>query len=564
MLKWGATERESAMVMTEFGGSDEKEEEVVGEVLLVTRVHVRFMRRDDVVSAIRDSCGFIATTRGTPTTSMSTAKRNHAEASSKSKKKKMSAPPPGLMEEAVYFGGLGGGDGDEVLVNALKHVVMKNELYYMNHGGEILHQRLCVVDSVRVQDDDAMRTTLVTETVDDDGDDDDRHGYGHGHGHGLPIEVVMEAVVSVNERATCGDAAKALRDEMCAQLDAALKLIDAQEEKGKMEMLTTKTTAVKVKIFHFATRDGSFYASARCVDDEDNEMDEMSDGAIQRRLEEQREYCVSTDRPLVRVHQALRFFEQHDHQYADGPSVELKLRGLVKPAPLLVNVHDGLAPSGVEGGKVSTVHGFYSYHHYMQDNFDDKGWGCAYRSLQTIISWLKMQGHIAIEDAAQDTSAASSSRFVPSHTDVQSVLVEMGDKPRSFVRSREWIGAIELGMVIDELYSVSYKVLNMPSGRDLSTKGRELRAHFEEQGTPIMVGGGALAYTMLGIDYNENTGDIAFLILDPHYVGAEDVRTIQKHKWCGWRRGPTHDSLGDIFDADSFYNLMMPQRPHTL
>ena len=51
------------MVMTEFGGSDEKEEEVVGEVLLVTRVHVRFMRRDDVVSAIRDSCGFIATTR---------------------------------------------------------------------------------------------------------------------------------------------------------------------------------------------------------------------------------------------------------------------------------------------------------------------------------------------------------------------------------------------------------------------------------------------------------------------------------------------------------------------
>lgn len=40
-------------------------------------------------------------------------------------------------------------------------------------------------------------------------------------------------------------------------------------------------------------------------------------------------------------------------------------------------------------GKVSIVDGLYSYHHYMQNNFDDNGWGCAYRSLQTIISWFR-------------------------------------------------------------------------------------------------------------------------------------------------------------------------------
>ena len=28
----------------------------------------------------------------------------------------------------------------------------------------------------------------------------------------------------------------------------------------------------------------------------------------------------------------------------------------------------------------------------MQQRFDDKGWGCAYRSLQTLISWFK-QNH---------------------------------------------------------------------------------------------------------------------------------------------------------------------------
>jgi len=43
----------------------------------------------------------------------------------------------------------------------------------------------------------------------------------------------------------------------------------------------------------------------------------------------------------------------------------------------------------VEGGEVSAVQGMYSYHHYRQDHIDDSGWGCAYRSLQTLVSWFK-------------------------------------------------------------------------------------------------------------------------------------------------------------------------------
>ena len=41
-----------------------------------------------------------------------------------------------------------------------------------------------------------------------------------------------------------------------------------------------------------------------------------------------------------------------------------------------------------------------------------------------------------------------------------------------------------------------------------------------------MMGGGQLAYTLLGVDYNELTGECAFLILDPHYTGGEDVKSI--------------------------------------
>ena len=41
------------------------------------------------------------------------------------------------------------------------------------------------------------------------------------------------------------------------------------------------------------------------------------------------------------------------------------------------------------------------------------------------------------------------------------------------------------------------------------------------------VGGGVLAHTILGVDFNDVTGDIKFLILDPHYTGGEDLKTIQ-------------------------------------
>ena len=54
------------------------------------------------------------------------------------------------------------------------------------------------------------------------------------------------------------------------------------------------------------------------------------------------------------------------------------------PAPELL-VHTGV------NGTVTTIWGTYDYYHYMQDKFDDNGWGCAYRSLQTIMSWFRKQ-----------------------------------------------------------------------------------------------------------------------------------------------------------------------------
>lgn len=60
------------------------------------------------------------------------------------------------------------------------------------------------------------------------------------------------------------------------------------------------------------------------------------------------------------------------------------------------------------GGEI-TVSGHYEYKHYMQDDFNDDGWGCAYRSLQTIISWFRLQGF--------------TSRPIPTHLEIQQCLV---------------------------------------------------------------------------------------------------------------------------------------------
>lgn len=58
----------------------------------------------------------------------------------------------------------------------------------------------------------------------------------------------------------------------------------------------------------------------------------------------------------------------------------LEILAYAKLMDLLLSVKDGV---------VSIVYGKYMYHHYLQDKFDDEGWGCAYRSLQTLVSWFR-------------------------------------------------------------------------------------------------------------------------------------------------------------------------------
>lgn len=70
-------------------------------------------------------------------------------------------------------------------------------------------------------------------------------------------------------------------------------------------------------------------------------------------------------------------------------------------------------------------------------------------------------------------------------------------------------------------------------------------------------GGGVLAHTILGVDFNKNTGDLKFLILDPHYTGSEDLQVIQGKGWCGWKSV-------NFWNKAAYYNMCLPQRPRCL
>lgn len=212
----------------------------------------------------------------------------------------------------------------------------------------------------------------------------------------------------------------------------------------------------------------------------------------------------------------------------------------------LMNVHLGMKGNhgmGKESIKVEMVKGDYLYCHYLQGGEKDSGWGCAYRSLQTLVSWVAKEGYSELKEGK-----------LPSIGEIQTALVEMGDKPEKLIGSKDWIGANEVCYALEHLTGVSSKIVHVSRGGDMESKGRELAIHFEKVGSPVMVGGGVLAWTILGIARNERTGKCKFLILDPHYEGKDDLKIVQAKGWVGWKGV-------NVFRKNTFYNLCLPQRP---
>ncbi|XP_076682867.1 UFM1 specific peptidase 1 isoform X2 [Andrena cerasifolii] len=209
---------------------------------------------------------------------------------------------------------------------------------------------------------------------------------------------------------------------------------------------------------------------------------------------------------------------------------------------LLRNVHRGILPP--EPGESFLIRGDYEYWHYGCDGFNDKGWGCGYRTLQTISSWIIMNRNLE--------------QSVPSLRTIQEVLVALEDKERSFVGSREWIGSFEVCLVLNHLYKVLSKIVHIPSGNSLLGQIPTIKRHFEEFSSPIMMGGDRDCSSKCITGVHEGLNNTYLLIVDPHFIGR--VKSIQQLEACHWVKWHNVKNFAD----ESFYNLCLPQVKYVL
>lgn len=86
----------------------------------------------------------------------------------------------------------------------------------------------------------------------------------------------------------------------------------------------------------------------------------------------------------------------------------------------------------------------------------------------------------------------------------------------------------------------------------------DLLSHFKIHGTPVMIGGGVLAHTLIGASRDaDSDSSVNYLVLDPHYTGKDELKTIIGKGWVGWKDN-------NFWSKKDFYNMCMPLLPATI
>ena len=173
------------------------------------------------------------------------------------------------------------------------------------------------------------------------------------------------------------------------------------------------------------------------------------------------------------------------------------------PSNLIHNAHYSIdSPKDA-----TTCRDGYDYYHYGVDGYKDIGWGCAYRSIQTLISWYLHNGYGCVD--------------VPTVEGIQKIL-RKSDFAHEYlvIGSKTWIGCVEASTVLREVCGVDCRILHAKDVEELASLiVGPLREHFKEVGTPVMIGAGNYAYTIAGVAKEEEK----VLVLDPHCTDAKGL-----------------------------------------
>ncbi|XP_052841802.1 probable Ufm1-specific protease 1 [Drosophila gunungcola] len=198
-----------------------------------------------------------------------------------------------------------------------------------------------------------------------------------------------------------------------------------------------------------------------------------------------------------------------DADFGDSSPASLKIAPKDYAYPLLDDPQRNLA-TPTEGGQTLGIRGGFSYFHYGCDGHQDAGWGCGYRTLQSAISWV--------------TRRRGDLEPVPSITEIQQILVALGDKGPRFQGSRDWIGTLEEFYVIDVLYQLPCRILHATELGSPEVLG-QIHSYFEKHQGFIAMGGLADTASKAIIGYHSSAeGRVFLLIVDPHFVGVPSSR----------------------------------------
>ncbi|XP_016099907.1 ufm1-specific protease 1-like [Sinocyclocheilus grahami] len=188
--------------------------------------------------------------------------------------------------------------------------------------------------------------------------------------------------------------------------------------------------------------------------------------------------------------------------------------------------------------RCSVISGECPHYHY---SCDDRGWGCGYRTIQTMASWLSFNQPLSV-----------SHRHPPNLSEIQQTLVEIGDKPDAFLGSREWIGTFEASLVLDQLYDVPCRIVHVRYGKEIDQALKDVHDHFLIHGSPVMMGGNRDNSSKGILSVCTGKRGSYLLVMDPHYFGCPlDKKSAQSQGWVSWK------AVGSL-DQCSFYNLCLP------
>jgi len=184
-------------------------------------------------------------------------------------------------------------------------------------------------------------------------------------------------------------------------------------------------------------------------------------------------------------------------------------------------------PDQVDASKIHLVRGRFDYYHYGMQNLDDRGWGCAYRSLQMMLSYFHYNGYSVVESPSKATDATQ--ELVPNVIEVQKRLKEMNVMDTNFQPPcKQWIGSQEISWILSDRYDVDCRFIRAHG--DYEDAFTQIEEHLVGANTPVVACGANLALVIAGTArtaLGRPMAESKLLIVDPHYYAARDDNLSQ-------------------------------------